>query len=75
MRSDSTNTEDFVTIIAASTAQAMEQYKAQGLDQLGYSITGPVGRHRFSLVDGSGSSELFAGQDLIAATFSRRAGA
>ena len=75
MRSDSTKTEDFVTIIAASTAEAMEQYKAQGLDQQGYAITGRIGRHRFSLVDGSGSSELFAGRDMIAATFSRRVGA
>ena len=73
MRTDGTETEDFVTIIAASTTEAMEQYKAQGLDLQGYTITGPVGRHRFSLVNGTTSSDLFAGQDMIAATFRRRA--
>ncbi|HEY0918561.1 hypothetical protein [Devosia sp.] len=71
MPADDTRTEDFVTIIAASTAEAMEQYKAQGLDLQGYTITGPVGRHRFSLVEGATRSDLFAGQDMIAATFRR----
>jgi isocitrate lyase len=38
----------------------MEQYKA-GSRPAGYAITGPVGRHRFTLVDGS-EAELFAGR-------------
>ena len=40
----------------------------------GYAIAGRVGPHRFSVVDGAGSSELFPGQEMIAATFSRRVG-
>jgi len=71
MRNQGTRTEDFITIIARSTTEAMEQFKAQGLDRLGYSITGRIGPHRFSLVDGSGNSELFPGQSMVAATFSR----
>jgi hypothetical protein len=74
MRSPHTDTEDFVTIIAPSTGEAMQQFKAQGLDLQGYSIAGRIGRHRFSLVDGAQSSELFPGQEMIAATFSRRVG-
>ncbi|MHB1103379.1 MAG: hypothetical protein ACYC0C_11530 [Devosia sp.] len=74
MRSHHTETEDFITIIAPSTGEAMRQFKAQGLDLLGYAITGRIGRHRFSLVEGARSSELFPGQEMIAATFSRRVG-
>ena len=74
MRSNDPDTEDFITIIAASTSEAMQQFKAQGLNLLGYSIAGRIGRHRFSLVDGAHSSELFPGQEMIAATFSRRVG-
>jgi hypothetical protein len=74
VRPSHTDTEDFITIIAPSTGEAMRQFKAQGLDLLGYSIAGRIGRHRFSLVDAGGSSELFPGQEMIAATFSRRVG-
>lgn len=74
MRTNQSEDEDFVTIIAPSTGEAMRQFKAQGLDVMGYAITGRIGRHRFSLVDGTGSSELFPGREMIAATFSRRVG-
>jgi hypothetical protein len=74
MRSNHSDTEDFVTIIAPSTSEAMRQFKAQGLDLLGYAITGRIGRHRFSVVKGTQSSELFPDQEMIAATFSRRVG-
>ena len=74
MHPNDTDTEDFVTIIAPSTGEAMRQFKAQGLDVQGYAIAGRVGPHRFSVVDGAGSSELFPGQEMIAATFARRVG-
>ena len=75
MRPNPTDTEEFVTIIAPSTGEAMHQFKAQGLDRLGFAIAGRIGPHRFSLVSGAETSELFAGQGMIAATFSRRVSA
>jgi SLT domain-containing protein len=68
----STTREEYVTIIAATPGAAMAQFKARGLAAEGYAIAGPIGRHRFALVAESGTEELFAGTDLVAATFSRR---
>jgi hypothetical protein len=65
-------TEEFVTIIARTTDEAMQQYKAKGLDILGFAIAGRIGRHKFTLVNGPYADELFPGQSLVAATFSRR---
>ncbi|WP_423066067.1 hypothetical protein [Devosia sp. CN2-171] len=65
-------TEEFVTIIAPSTGDAMRQFKAQGLDRQGFAIAGRIGQHRFSLVDGPHAADPFPGQSLVAATFSRR---
>ncbi|WP_137150422.1 hypothetical protein [Devosia sp. FKR38] len=64
--------EEYLTIIAPTASQAMAQFKAQGLDTQGYAITGKIGRHQFSLVGEEGSTSLFAGDGLIAATFSRK---
>ena len=64
--------DEFVTIIAPSTREVMEQFKAQGLDRQGYAIAGRIGPHRFSMVSGQGSSELFEGQGMIAGTFARK---
>ena len=69
---DDGETEEFITIIASTTSEAMEQFKTRGLDRQGYAIAGRVGRHRFTLIDGARASDPFAGRDLIAATFSRR---
>ena len=64
--------EEYLTIIAPTAVQAMEQFKARGLDTQGYAIAGKIGRHQFSLVGGEGSTELFSGNGMIAATFSRK---
>ena len=64
--------EEYLTIIAATAGEAMAQFKARGLDAQGYAIAGKIGRHQFSLVGGEGSTELFAGSGMIAATFSRK---
>ncbi|MBU1333487.1 MAG: hypothetical protein ACK4G5_00820 [Devosia sp.] len=64
--------EEYLTIIAPTAVQAMEQFKARGLDAQGYAIAGKIGRHQFSLVGGEGSTELFSGNGMIAATFSRK---
>lgn len=64
--------EEYLTIIAPSAHAAMAQFKARGLGAQGYAIAGKIGRHQFSLVGGEGSTELFSGQGMIAATFSRK---
>lgn len=66
------STEEFVTIIAKSATDAMRQFKAQALDHQGFVIHGPIGPHRFSLANGESALELFGGEELVAATFSRR---
>ncbi len=64
--------EEYLTIIAPTASEAMAQFKARGLDTQGYAISGKIGRHQFSLVGGEGSTELFSGNGMIAATFSRK---
>jgi len=66
--------EEYLTIIAPTAIEAMAQFKARHLDEQGYAITGKIGRHQFSLVGGEVSTELFAGNGMIAATFSRKVG-
>jgi hypothetical protein len=68
----SSEREEYLTIIAPTAGEAMAQFKARGLGEQGYAISGKIGRHQFSLVGGEGSTELFAGNGMIAATFSRR---
>ena len=64
--------EEYLTIIAPTAGEAMAQFQARHLDEQGYAIAGKIGRHQFSLVGGEGSTELFAGNGMIAATFSRK---
>lgn len=64
--------EEYLTIIAPTATQAMAQFSARGLAAQGYAIAGKIGRHQFSLVGGEGSTELFSGNGMIAATFMRR---
>ena len=63
--------QEYLTIIAPTAHEAMAQFSARGLAAQGYSIAGKIGRHQFSLVGGEGATELFSGNGLIAATFSR----
>ena len=73
MSKTATRTDEFVTIIARTIEDAMRQYRAQGLDRDGYTIAHKVGRHRFSMVDGGTAGDLFAGENMLAATFVRSA--
>jgi hypothetical protein len=72
MSPSSSEREEYLTIIAPTAGEAMAQFKARHLDEQGYAIAGKIGRHQFSLVGGEGSTELFAGNGMIAATFSRK---
>lgn len=64
-----TASEDFITIIAPSMAEVMASFKSQGLAERDYSIVHRAGRHSFTMADGEA---LFAGAQMVAATFSRR---
>lgn len=74
MTSTSHAEDEYVTIIARSVADAMQQFKARGLDDQGYAIAGRVGRHQFAMVDQNGCNDLFDGDKLVAATWVRKAG-
>ena len=65
---------EYITIIARTVADAMRQFKAKGLDKLGFAIVGPVDKHQFSLAEGGENvTEMFDGNPMIAATFRRSA--
>lgn len=64
--------EEYLTIIAPTAGEAMAQYKARGLDREGYFITGRIGRHQVSLVEGGATTDLVAASGMVAATFSRK---
>ena len=63
--------DEFVTIIASTLGDVMQQYRARGLAAAGYAITGQVGRHQFSVAASAGSADLFDGVPMVAATFRR----
>ena len=72
MSPSSSEREEYLTIIAPTAGEAMAQFKTRHLGEQGYAIAGKIGRHQFSLVGGEGSTELFSGNGMIAATFSRK---
>lgn len=65
---------EFITIIAASPAEALAQYRAQHLAADGYAIVHRIDRHEFHLVAEGLATNLFAGRQMFAATFRRSAG-
>ena len=63
---------DRVTVIAKEFSAAALEYHRQRLGQQGYSIEGPIGRHKFVLVDENGQAkEMFGGEEYFAASFSK----
>lgn len=72
MNSTEDQRDEYITIIAPTALEAMAQFKARGLGEMGYAIAGRIGRHRFTLVGGEDAQELFSGSGMIAATFCRR---
>ncbi len=66
------NEQEYITIIAPSIKQAMAQFKARGLDVLGYSIVGQIVRQQFSIINGSGNEAMFDGEQMFSATWKRK---
>lgn len=63
--------DDCITIIAPSVAEAMRQFKERGLDKLGYAIVGKVVRQRIAYASDDGNQDMFDGQPMFAATWTR----
>ena len=66
---------EYLTIVAPTAAEAMEQFSRRGLAQQGYSIAGQVGRHQVAVVYDGHSTDLVQGDGMVAATFRRFADA
>lgn len=62
---------EYLTIVAATAAEAMDQFSKQGLGAEGYSIAGQIGRHSVTMVSGGRSTDLVRGDGMVAATFRR----
>jgi len=66
------DSDDFITIIAATMAEITDAFRAQGLAEREFAIVHRTGRHRFTRVNDGASEQMFEGEPLIAATFARR---
>ena len=65
--------DERVTFIAKEFTPAAMEYHRRRLGEQGYAIEGPIGRHKFVVVEDSGASvELFDGAPYYAATFIRK---
>lgn len=65
--------DEYVTIVAPTTAEVMQQFRDSDLAERGFSIAGRVARHQFAYAGGSATKELFDGMPMTAATFVRSA--
>ncbi len=62
-----------VTVIAKEFTPAAMEYHRRRMGEQGYAIEGPIGRHKFFLIEGPGDPvDLFDGEPYYAATFIRR---
>ncbi len=72
---DAGGQDERVTVIAKEFTPAAMEYHRRRLGEQGYAIEGPIGRHKFVVVEDSGASvELFDGAPYYAATFIRKSG-
>ena len=62
---------EYLTIVAPTASEAMDQFSKRGLSQQGYSIAGQIGRHRVAVMNDGQSIELISADDMVAATFRR----
>ena len=67
--------DERVTVIAKEFTPAAMEFHRRRLGQQGYAIEGPIGRHKFVVIEDTGASvELFDGEAYYAATFIRKSG-
>jgi hypothetical protein len=63
--------DEFITIIGASMAEINAEFRAQGLADREFSIVHRIGRHKFTRVASGEAEQMFGGEPMIAATFTR----
>lgn len=63
---------EYVTIVATTMDELMQQFRVRGLGALGFTIMGEVGLHHFALAEHGSARELFDGERMLAATFCRK---
>ncbi len=59
--------DDYITIVAPTLDEVMQQFRDSGLAAKGYAIAGRVARHRFDVA----GVDPFGGAPMSAATFIR----
>ncbi|MBX3539276.1 MAG: hypothetical protein KF735_16655 [Chelatococcus sp.] len=64
---------EFVTIIGSDMTEIHRTFQEQGLSGRQFAIVHRAGRHSFTMANADGGQPMFGGQQLIAATFARRA--
>jgi hypothetical protein len=62
---------EYLTIFAGSSAEALELFASRRMSEQGYSIAGPIGRHRLEMTNVVAASGLPGTDGLVAATFRR----
>ncbi|WP_374621366.1 hypothetical protein [Devosia sp.] len=67
MTAYTTQATDTLTIVANTIEEVMAQFQERRLAEAGYVIVGPARRQQFTL----GHEPLFAGAQMVAATFAR----
>jgi hypothetical protein len=66
-------TNEYVTIIASSAAEAMTQFHDRRLGDQGFTLLSAMGRHEVITVASDGQAERLGNcDDMVAATFMRR---
>ncbi|MEN3931674.1 hypothetical protein WJT86_11475 [Microvirga sp. W0021] len=72
-RLETSQPDEFITIIAPTLAEVMESFRTQGLAEKHYTIVHRAGRHSFTVAGNNSEAEaLFNGTPMVAATFARR---
>ena len=70
---DTDGEDERVTVIAREFTPAAMEFHRRRLGEQGYAIEGPIGRHKFVVVEDTGATtELFDGAPYYAATFIRK---
>jgi len=64
---------EYITIVGNSFDEVAAECRAQQLAEKRFAIVGPIQRHRFTMAGQGGNAAAINGQELVSATFARRA--
>ena len=73
LMTDKEDQVDRLSVLAKEFTPAAMEYHRREMGKEGYSLEGPIVRHRYSVIDGPGvPTDLFDGEEFYTATFVRR---